>query len=68
MLTNLGSTEILLIVLVLVVIFGSGKIAELGRNLGMTTKELKHAKSEYEDALKGEDKSVSTKDTDNKEV
>lgn len=51
MLNNLGSTELLLIVLVLVVIFGSGKIAELGRNLGKTTKELKIAKKEYEAAL-----------------
>ena len=51
MLQNIGSTELMLIVLVLVVIFGSGKIAELGKNLGKTSRELKIAKKEYEDAL-----------------
>ena len=51
MLQNIGSTELMIIVLVLVVIFGSGKIAELGKNLGKTSRELKIAKKEYEDAL-----------------
>jgi len=54
MLQNLGSTELMIIVLVLVVIFGSSKIANLGKNLGRTSKELKMAKKEYEAVMSGE--------------
>lgn len=57
MLQNLGSTELVLVVLVLVVIFGSGKIAELGKSLGKTSKELKIAKKEYDEAVSGKDDS-----------
>ena len=70
MLENIGTTEVLIIVLVLVVIFGSGKIAELGKNLGMTTKELKRTKKEYEDAVSGvkEERTINDEKSDTKEV
>ena len=55
MLSNIGSTEIVIIILVLIVLFGGQKIADLAKNLGSTTKELKEVKNEYEKALRGEE-------------
>jgi sec-independent protein translocase protein TatA len=49
MFRNIGSTEILVIVLVLVVLFGGTKISSLARGLGEATKELKKAKDEIDD-------------------
>lgn len=56
MLQNLGSTEIVIILLIVAVLLGGSKLSELARNIGTTTKELKDAKDEYERALNGEDK------------
>jgi len=44
MFSNLGSGEILIIVLVLFFLFGSKKLPELARGLGESGKELKKAK------------------------
>lgn len=38
---NLGPTEIVLIILVIVVLFGAKKLPELGRGLGQGIKEFK---------------------------
>lgn len=51
MLSRLGPTEIIIIVLALVIIFGSSKINDLARSLGETQKELKKTKKEYENSL-----------------
>ena len=51
MFSNLGSGEILIIVLVLFFLFGSKKLPELARGLGESGKELKKAKKEIESAL-----------------
>jgi sec-independent protein translocase protein TatA len=41
MLRNIGSTELLVILLVAVVIFGAAKLPQLGRSLGEGIKEFK---------------------------
>ena len=43
---NLGTTEIIIIGIILVVFFGSKKIVDLGKTAGETTKEFKKAKKE----------------------
>jgi sec-independent protein translocase protein TatA len=48
MFNNIGTTEILIIVLVLVVFFGGGKISEMARGLGEATKEFKKAQKEVD--------------------
>jgi sec-independent protein translocase protein TatA len=48
MFSNIGTTEILVIVLVLVVLFGGNKISEVARGLGEATKEIKKAKKAVE--------------------
>ncbi len=48
---NMGSTEILIIALVILLIFGSKKLSEFAKGVGKTSKELKKAKAELNDAL-----------------
>ena len=45
---GIGSTEIILIAIVLLVLFGSQKVIEFARGLGETKKELKNVKKELE--------------------
>lgn len=51
---NLGTTEIIIIAVLLLVLFGSKKIVDLARGLGESKKELKKAakelKSDEEDS------------------
>jgi len=54
-LKNIGPTEIIVLVLIVLVLFG-GKIAmKLGRTGGETVKELKKVKKEFNDALKDDE-------------
>ena len=52
MFRNIGTTEILVVVLVLVLLFGGKKITELARGLGEAGRELKKAKGELEETKK----------------
>jgi len=52
---NIGSTEIIIIGVVLVLLFGSKKIVELARGLGESSKELKKVKKEFNSPSKKED-------------
>ncbi|CAN5351353.1 hypothetical protein BH10PAT1_BH10PAT1_1100 [soil metagenome] len=44
---NIGSTEFIILGLILVLFVGSKKITELGKNAGVTVKELNKVKKEY---------------------
>lgn len=50
-LNNIGPTELIIIGVILVVFFGAGKIAQLGKTAGETTKELKKVKKEFTNAV-----------------
>ena len=54
MLGNIGTSEIIIVGIVLVVFFGSKKLKELARGLGESTKEMKKIKHDLE--LGGETK------------
>lgn len=45
---GIGTTEIIIIGIVLVLLFGSKKIVELARGLGESSKELKKVKKEFD--------------------
>jgi len=60
-LKNLGPTEVIIIVLILVVIFGGKKFNSMARSLGESTKEAKKVKDEI-DSLKKEVSSPSQKE------
>ena len=54
----IGTQEIILIVLVVVVLFGASKIPELARSLGKATGEFKKAQRESELELKDAERSL----------
>lgn len=49
MFKSLGTTELLIIALILLVLFGSKKLPELGKGLGEAIKELKKVASDKDD-------------------
>lgn len=61
---NLGATEIILIVLVILLLFGAKKIPELAQGLGKGMKEFKKSIKDVEDEIKSTDDEV--KKTDKK--
>jgi len=60
MFRNLGTTEIIIIAVVLLILFGGKKLPELARGLGQSGKELKKAKADLEKALTDETKKNTT--------
>ena len=52
---NIGPTELIIIVLILIVLFGSKAIAGLGRTGGETFKEIKKIKKGFTEAIKDDD-------------
>lgn len=61
---NLGFKEVLIIVLLLIVFFGSKRIASLARQAGKSTKEIKKTKKEYDEAVSELNKPVVDKKDD----
>jgi sec-independent protein translocase protein TatA len=55
---NLGATEIILIVLVILVFFGAKKIPELAKGLGQGIREFKKATKEASDSVDDEVKKI----------
>ena len=60
MFSSLGTTEILIIAVILLILFGGKKLPELARGLGQSGRELKKAKTELEKALTDESKESKT--------
>ncbi len=53
---NLGTGEIILIVLVILILFGAKKIPELAQGLGKGMREFKKSLKDVEDEIKSTDK------------
>jgi sec-independent protein translocase protein TatA len=51
---NMGTTELLIIGVVLVVLFGGKKLTGLAHDLGESGKEFKNVKREFDKAINGE--------------
>jgi sec-independent protein translocase protein TatA len=60
---NLGPTELIIILVIVIIIFGAGKLPELGGALGKGIKEFKSATKEVE-AAKEDLESVVKADSD----
>ncbi|MDP4115220.1 MAG: twin-arginine translocase TatA/TatE family subunit [Bacteroidota bacterium] len=58
---NLGTGELIIIVLVLVLLFGAKKIPELAQGLGKGMKEFKKSLKDVEDEIKSEDSKKESK-------
>lgn len=55
MFKNIGTVEIIVIAVVLLILFGGKKLPELARGLGESGRELKKAQKEFHEALKDDD-------------
>ncbi len=55
---NLGATEIILIVLVILVFFGAKKIPDLARGLGQGIREFKKATKDVQESVEDEVKKI----------
>ena len=62
MFSNLGVTEILIIALVLILLFGAKKIPELAQGLGKGMKEFKKSLKDVEEEIKKTDDDVKKSD------
>jgi sec-independent protein translocase protein TatA len=49
---NLGPTELIIILIIIIVVFGVGKLPEIGGALGKGVKEFKNASKELQEAEK----------------
>jgi sec-independent protein translocase protein TatA len=58
MFNNIGPSELIIIALVLVVLFGSKRLTEMAGQLGEASKEIKKAKHEYEKVANGQPEEV----------
>jgi sec-independent protein translocase protein TatA len=67
-LRNIGPTELIIIGVILIVFFGSKKIAELGKTGGETVKEVKKIKKEFTGAMDEVDKDDSVEEKTREEV
>lgn len=56
MLSNIGTTEIIIIAVVLLILFGAKKLPQFARGLGESGKELKKASRELKKAVTEGDK------------
>jgi sec-independent protein translocase protein TatA len=54
MLGNIGIPELILILVVALVIFGPGKLPEIGKSLGRSIGEFKDALKKTEDSIKSD--------------
>ncbi len=63
---NLGTGEIILILLVVLVLFGAKKIPELAQGIGKGMKEFKKALKDVEDEVKESSKAIDDKDSQKK--
>ncbi|HEY4544612.1 MAG TPA: twin-arginine translocase TatA/TatE family subunit [Tissierellaceae bacterium] len=52
---RLGFSELLLILLIILLLFGAKKLPELGKALGDTTKQVRKLKEEKENEVKDEE-------------
>ena len=59
---NLGMTELIIIFVLIMLLFGAKKIPELARNMGKSLGEFKKAKSEFEEELSLGEKEGKKKD------
>jgi sec-independent protein translocase protein TatA len=63
---NFGTTEILLIVLVVLIFFGAKKIPELAQGLGKGIREFRKAAKEVTEDIDTESKKIDTKSSGQK--
>ncbi|BCX15098.1 MAG: hypothetical protein KatS3mg088_781 [Patescibacteria group bacterium] len=62
-LRNIGTPEIIIITLILIIFFGSKRMNEMARQLGEASKELKKAKKEAKEGIEAVKEEVKLEDS-----
>ena len=65
---NLGPTELIIILVIVIIIFGAGKLPEIGGALGKGIREFRSATKEAEEATDEVKEAVSTDSESEKEA
>jgi sec-independent protein translocase protein TatA len=60
---NIGPFELILVLIVVLIIFGPGKLPDIGNAIGRGIREFRKASSDLEDSIRGETKSPPPSDT-----
>lgn len=53
---NIGPFELILVLIVVLIIFGPGKLPDIGNAIGRGIREFRRASSDLEDSIRGETK------------
>ena len=53
---NIGPFELILVLIVVLIIFGPGKLPDIGNAIGRGIREFRKASSDLEDSIRGETK------------
>lgn len=64
---RIGTTELILILLIILLLFGAKKLPEISRALGRSLKEFKKGTKEIKDEVEGTIRDESLKDEEKKE-
>jgi sec-independent protein translocase protein TatA len=65
---NIGATEIILILLVVLIFFGARKIPELAQGLGKGLREFRKAARDIQEDVEKETKHIESKEEDEKKT
>ena len=63
---NIGATEIILILLVILIFFGARKIPELAQGLGKGLREFRKAARDIQEDVERDSKQINSKEDDEK--
>lgn len=64
---NIGTTELVLFLLIILIIFGAGKLPQVGEALGKAIRGFKQAQKEVEDTAEEIKQSVSVEESETEE-
>jgi sec-independent protein translocase protein TatA len=59
---NIGPGELILILVIVLIIFGPGKLPDIGNAIGRGVREFRKASSDLEDSIRGDTKSSTSSD------
>ena len=57
---NIGPGELIIILVIVLIIFGPGRLPDIGNAIGRGLREFRKASSDIEDSIRGEPKSSDT--------
>ena len=62
---NIGPGELILVLVIVLIIFGPGKLPDIGNAIGRGVREFRKASSDIEDSIRGDTKNTSSESSSN---